>query len=150
MVFIATPHRGTDVAGTRLGRWIGRLVRLPLTVLEDVATIANDGQIDRNDGKHGYQMNSIQNLDKDDPFVRAVADLPMSPKVLPLDHRPRQGRWPAKTDDGLVPYWSSHLPHADSEKVIVSGHSVQEATPAIVELRRILHEDMQAHGRTGK
>jgi hypothetical protein len=70
------------VAGTRLGRWIGRLVRLPLTVLEDVATLANDGQIDRNDGgKHGYQMNSIQNLDKDDPFVRAVADLPMSPKV---------------------------------------------------------------------
>ena len=29
VVFIATPHRGTDVAGTRLGRWIGRLVRLP-------------------------------------------------------------------------------------------------------------------------
>jgi hypothetical protein len=28
--------------------------------------------------------------------------------------------------------------------VIVSGHSVQEATPAIVELRRILHEDMAA------
>ena len=81
VVFIATPHRGTDVAGTRLGRWIGRLVRLPLTVLEDVATLANDGRIDRNDGKHGYQMNSIQNLDKDDPFVRAVADLPMSPKV---------------------------------------------------------------------
>jgi hypothetical protein len=45
-----------------------------------------------------------------------------------------------------VPYWSSHLPRAESEKVIVSGHSVQEATPAIVELRRILHEDMQQHG----
>ncbi|WP_313439509.1 alpha/beta fold hydrolase [Stenotrophomonas sp.] len=147
VVFIATPHRGTDVAGTRLGRWIGRLVRLPLTVLEDVATVANDGRIDRDDGKHGYQMNSIQNLDKDDPFVKAVADLPMSPRVRyhsiiarasadgPLD----------KTNDGLVPYWSSHLPNAVSEKVIVSGHSVQEATPAIVELRRILHEDMQAH-----
>ena len=50
-----------------------------------------------------------------------------------------------KSDDGLVPYWSSHLPKAVSEKVIVSGHSVQEATPAIVELRRILHEDMEAH-----
>ncbi|PAM64244.1 hypothetical protein CEJ63_19840, partial [Acinetobacter baumannii] len=33
VVFIATPHRGTDVAGTRLGRWLGRFVRLPLTVL---------------------------------------------------------------------------------------------------------------------
>jgi hypothetical protein len=33
--------------------------------------------------------------------------------------------------------------------VIVSGHSVQEATPAIVELRRILHEDMKEHDRAG-
>ncbi|WP_313206655.1 alpha/beta fold hydrolase [Stenotrophomonas sp.] len=147
VVFIATPHRGTDVAGTRLGRWIGRLVRLPLTVLEDVAGVEDGGSFDAKDAKQGYQMNSIQNLDKDDAFVKAVADLPMSPQVRyhsiiaranaegPLD----------KTDDGLVPYWSSHLPNAVSEKVIVSGHSVQEATPAIVELRRILHEDMQAH-----
>lgn len=147
VVFIATPHRGTEVAGTRLGRWIGRLVRLPLTVLEDVTTLANDGQIDRSDGKHGYPMNSIQNLDKDDPFVRAVANLPMSPKVHyhSIIARAKADGPLDRTDDGLVPYWSSHLPHADSEKVIVSGHSVQEATPAIVELRRILHEDMQQH-----
>ncbi len=149
VVFIATPHRGTDVAGTRLGRWIGRLVRLPLTVLEDVATIANDGHVDRDDGKHGYQMNSIQNLDKDDPFVKAVADLPMSPSVRyhSIIARAKADGPLEQTSDGLVPYWSSHLPGAESEKVIVSGHSVQEATPAIVELRRILHEDMQAHDR---
>lgn len=147
VVFIATPHRGTDVAGTRVGRWIGRVVRLPLTVLEDVATVANDGRVDRDDGKHGYQMNSIQNLDKDDPFVKAVADLPMSPRVRyhSIIARAKADGPLEKTDDGLVPYWSSHLPNAVSEKVIVSGHSVQEATPAIVELRRILHEDMQAH-----
>jgi hypothetical protein len=116
VVFIATP-RGTDVAGTRLGRWIGRLVRLPLTVLEDVATIANDGQIDRNDGKHGYQMNSIQNLDRTTLRPRGGRPADVAEGALPLDHRARQGRWAAgKTDDGLVPYWSSHLPHADSER----------------------------------
>ncbi|MGE6332576.1 esterase/lipase family protein [Stenotrophomonas sp. NPDC077659] len=149
VVFIATPHRGTDVAGTRLGRWIGRLVRLPLTVLEDVAGVDDGGSFDAKDAKQGYQMNSIQNLDKDDPFVRAVADLPMSPKVRyhSIIARASADGPLEKTDDGLVPYWSSHLPNAVSEKVIVSGHSVQEATPAIVELRRILHEDMQAHDR---
>ncbi|WP_313139699.1 alpha/beta fold hydrolase [Stenotrophomonas sp.] len=147
VVFIATPHRGTDVAGTRLGRWIGKFVRLPLTVLEDVASLANDGQIERNDDKHGYRMNSIQNLDKDDAFIKAVADLPMAPKVRYHSIIARSSAQGPLQDssDGLVPYWSSHLPHAQSEKVIVSGHSVQEATPAIVELRRILHEDMQAH-----
>jgi hypothetical protein len=92
-------------------------------------------------------MNSIQNLDKDDPFVKAVADLPMSPRVRyhSIIARASADGPLEKTNDGLVPYWSSHLPNAVSEKVIVSGHSVQEATPAIVELRRILHEDMQAH-----
>ncbi len=147
VVFIATPHRGTDVAGTRLGRWIGRLVRLPLTVLEDIAGADDAGTPGGKDAGEGYRMNSIQNLDKDDPFVRAVANLPMSPRVRyhSIIARLNADGPLEKTDDGLVPYWSSHLPHAVSEKVIVSGHSVQEATPAIVELRRILHEDMQAH-----
>lgn len=145
VVFIATPHRGTNAAGTRLARWLGRFVRLPLTVLEDFATLANNGSIDHGDAKHGYQMNSIQNLDKDDPFIKAVADLRMSSKIHYHSIIARaNAQGPLQdTDDGLVPYWSSHLPRADSEKVILSGHSVQEGTPAIVELRRILHEDIQ-------
>jgi hypothetical protein len=38
-IFIAAPHQGTDIAGNKVGRLIGRLVRLPLTILgkfEDV------------------------------------------------------------------------------------------------------------------
>src|SRR5690606_39478315 len=88
--------------------------------------------------------NSIDNLSETDPFVRAAADLPISPRVryhsiiaqlkpeLPL----------SESDDGLVPYRSAHLPGAASEKVIVSGHSVQETAAAILEIRRILHEDL--------
>jgi hypothetical protein len=48
------------------------------------------------------------------------------------------------SDDGLVPYRSSHLAGAASEKVIVSGHSVQETAEAILEVRRILHENLAA------
>ena len=32
-IFIAAPHQGTDIAGNRVGRFIGRLVRLPITIL---------------------------------------------------------------------------------------------------------------------
>lgn len=32
-IFIAAPHKGTDIAGNRVGRLIGRLVRLPITIL---------------------------------------------------------------------------------------------------------------------
>ncbi len=90
----------------RAPAWIGRrLVRLPLTVLEDVATIANDGQIDRTDGKHGYQMNSIQNLDKDDPSsARRGRPADVSPKVHyhSIIARAKADGPLGKTSDGLV------------------------------------------------
>ena len=47
------------------------------------------------------------------------------------------------SSDGVVPYVSSHLPGAQSEKVIRSWHSVQETPEAIVEVRRILHTHLQ-------
>ena len=51
-----------------------------------------------------------------------------------------------QSDDGLVPYWSAHLPGALSEKVIISGHSVQETPQAVLEVRRILHRDIDDVG----
>jgi len=45
-----------------------------------------------------------------------------------------------------VPYRSAHLPDALSEKVITSGHSVQETAPSILEIRRILHQDVDRTG----
>ncbi len=40
----------------------------------------------------------------------------------------RQANGPlAESDDGLVPYRSAHLEGAESEEIIVSGHSVQES-----------------------
>ncbi|MCL7714140.1 esterase/lipase family protein [Stenotrophomonas mori] len=150
-VFIATPHRGTAVAGNRLGRWISRLVRLPLTLLENFAEILQvmpEALAEQDTTTSRPLPNSIDNLDANDPFVRVAADLPMSPAVRyhsiiaqldasqPLD----------RSDDGLVPYRSAHLAGAVSEKVIVSGHSVQETAPAILELRRILHQDLEAMG----
>ena len=142
VVFIASPHRGTKVAGSRLGRFIGRLVRLPLTVLEEVGEL----MLGSDSAEEPIAVpNSIENLSEDDPFVRAAADLPMSPRVqyhsiiaqadpaVPLE----------ASDDGLVPYPSAHLPGAVSEKVIIGGHSIQESAPAILEIRRILHRDIE-------
>jgi len=145
-VFIAAPHRGTDIAGTRAGRWISRLVRLPLTFLENfddvLQTLAGSAQTP--DGSTGRIPNSIDNLSAGDPFVRAAADLPRAPGVtLHTIIAQRDPQVPlAQSNDGLVPYASAHLDDAVSEKVIVSGHSVQETAPAILELRRILHEDV--------
>ncbi|HQR61316.1 MAG TPA: alpha/beta hydrolase [Methylophilaceae bacterium] len=147
-IFIAAPHRGTEVAGGRLGRFVGRLVRLPLTLLEGFADVLDDlahGEAAKAGGDKLRLPNSIDNLDRSDPFVQAASGLPISPCVryhsiighldpeVPL----------AKSDDGLVPYWSAHLDGAVSEKIVRSAHSVQGTAPAIIEMRRILHEDIR-------
>jgi hypothetical protein len=152
-IFIAAPPRGTEVAGGRLARWFGRLVRLPPTLLENFGGVLSDLAHGGQEPAHAARVrlpNSIDNLDRSDPFIRAAADLQISPCVryhsiighadpaVPL----------AESDDGLVPYWSTHLDGAASEKIVHSDHSVQESAPAITEMRRILHADIAAD-RTG-
>lgn len=144
-IFIAAPHRGTPVAGHTLVRWIASFIRLPLTILENFddalqARASGDGS-----GRARVSVpTSIDNLNEQDAFVRTAADLPISRAVRYHSIIARQQpEGPlAESDDGVVPYRSSHLPDAVSEKIIVAGHSVQETAAAILELRRILHEDI--------
>ena len=43
-----------------------------------------------------------------------------------------------KSSDGVVPYWSSHLPDAHSEKIVPSHHPAHRHPEAIEEVHRIL------------
>lgn len=152
-VFIAAPHRGTEAAGNRLGRLVGRLVRLPLTILggfaDAVELLVDPGaaaEEERQAGKPPRLPTSLDNLKASDPFIRAASGL-LPPPTLPY-HSIIARRKPEvaleHSDDGLVPYWSAHLEGAVSEKVITSWHSVQETPEAVLEVRRILHEDLDA------
>ena len=42
------------------------------------------------------------------------------------------------SNDSFVPYWSSHLAGAASEKIIPSNHSAHQHPEGIAETRRIL------------
>ena len=140
-IFIAAPHRGTSFANHKVARWIANLITLPINMLDQLSDAAGSlAQLDTGSSEPLRIPNSIDNLSDKDPFVRLVADLPISPKVryhsimgndtpdLPL----------AESSDGVVPYASAHLDGALSEKVIPSWHSVQESPQAILEIRRIL------------
>ncbi|APA71303.1 hypothetical protein YQ44_10985 [Janthinobacterium sp. 1_2014MBL_MicDiv] len=142
-IFIAAPHRGTSFANHKVARWIANLVTLPITMLDQLSDAAGSlAQLDTGSSEPLRIPNSIDNLSDKDPFVRLVADLPISPKVryysimgndtpeLPL----------LESSDGVVPYASAHLDGALSEKVIPSWHSVQESPQAILEIRRILRQ----------
>ena len=151
-IFIAAPHKGTDIAGNRVGRLIGRLVRLPITILgkfEDVFLTLQESE-SANSTTKLQVPNSIDNLKASDPFVKAAGALPITPGLK--YHSIIAQRKPEvpllQSDDGLVPYWSAHLDGAVSEKVIISGHSVQETPQAVLEIRRILREDLKEVGDT--
>lgn len=146
-VFIAAPHRGTPFAENRLARHAANLVTLPLAMLEQagdltrrLARLSPQGQ-----GSEPLHIpNSIDNRSDRDPFVRAAAQLQISPRVRyhSIIGRERPEDILAQSSDGVVPYASAHLEGALSERVITSWHSVQETPEAILEIRRILLEHL--------
>ncbi|WP_260287518.1 alpha/beta hydrolase [Xanthomonas sp. 3058] len=153
-IFIAAPHRGTPLAEGGIGRFIGRMVRLPLSLLNSFGDVLQDLSNSEREGAGGPHRGkgrllpptSIDNLRDTDPFVRATMDLPISPRVTynTIIGREKPQVPLAESDDGLVPYRSAHLEGAESELVVTSWHSVQETPQAILEIRRILHAQMQA------
>ncbi|AMJ57369.1 MULTISPECIES: alpha/beta hydrolase [Stenotrophomonas] len=147
-IFLASPHKGTDAAGNRVGRLIGKLVRLPLTILgafgDAFMALQDPGETDGKKPKEPVITNSIENLKASDPFIEASSALPIKPglKYHSIIAKRKADVPTPESDDGLVPYWSAHLDGALSEKVIVSGHSVQETPEAVLEVRRILRQDL--------
>jgi pimeloyl-ACP methyl ester carboxylesterase len=146
-IFIAAPHRGTPFASNRLSRWIANLVRLPLALMQEIDEVvqtATNADSSQRAGKTFHVPNSIEQLRETNPVIQATALLPVSPYVCfhSIIARRRETGPLEDSDDGVVPYRSAHLAGARSQKIIVSGHSVQETPQAILEIRRILHEDI--------
>nr|WP_246089118.1 alpha/beta fold hydrolase [Paraburkholderia guartelaensis] len=153
-IFIATPHRGTPFASNRLSRWVANLVRLPLALLkefDEMLQSATNADSNQRVGKTIMVPNSIEQLRETDPIIQSISRLPISPTVCfhSIIARRRETGPLEDSDDGVVPYRSAHLDGALSEKVIVSGHSVQETPEAIFEIRRILHEDIEVFDNHG-
>jgi pimeloyl-ACP methyl ester carboxylesterase len=153
-VFLAAPHRGAEVSEGWALRLLRRAIRLPFTVLRDSAELLQRNKIDEQElqriGFHkGRPPTGPDDLSPGSLFMRSTADLPIE-AGLPYHsivgwHDPSVPL--PQSSDGLVPYASSHLDGALSEKAIPSGHSVQETPGAILELRRILRVDMAADDR---
>jgi triacylglycerol esterase/lipase EstA (alpha/beta hydrolase family) len=145
-VFIAAPHRGTPYADNRLARFASSLIRLPLSIFEDLGSLARLTQRGQPSHSRTLMANGIDNLSDGDAYLRLSNDMAISPAVRyhSIIAR-RSGDGPVEdSDDGLVPWRSAHLEGAESEKIIPGSHSIQETPQAILEIRRILHEHLRA------
>ena len=141
-IFLAAPHQGTPYADASWARYLASFVKLPLSIVNKLGemTLMIFGQ----DLPREINMTGVDNLSAKDPTIRVLAKLPISRNVTYYSIIGRENpEGPLEeSSDGIVPYWSSHLDGAASEKVIVSGHSVQETPEVIIELRKILRNQL--------
>jgi hypothetical protein len=137
VVFIATPHRGSFVAGRQIIANVTRhLLSLPLTLTGVAADLARNRDVLR----QGVLVPSaVDNMSPRNHFIKALQDIPVAPAVKTHSIIAVDGDGPIEQgDDGVVQYSSAHIEGVESEVVVRSPHSCQGRPDTIEEVRRIL------------
>ncbi|EWY36315.1 hypothetical protein N825_28645 [Skermanella stibiiresistens SB22] len=138
LIFIATPHGGSYVAGDRISHYIASLVRLPGNILKATSEVGTLGiETSVLAGQAGF--GSIYGMTPGSLLVQMLARTPIAQGVKAHSIIAVRGDGPVETgDDGVVDYRSAHIEGAESEYVVRSGHSTQSDPHTIEEVRRIL------------
>src|SRR5213596_4402306 len=145
VVFICTPHRGSDLASNGIGKIGISLITLPTrmaAVMMDSLTSADLAQIT---GSSKRLPNSITGLKPTSPALPVINSVPISVPYHSIiggrgkDHCPN-------CSDGVVAYWSSHLDGAQSELIVPGPHGSCALPQTIAELDRILRLHLRSSG----
>jgi hypothetical protein len=149
LIFISTPHRGSVIAENPIGRIGSSLIRKSMQYMNAGREILQASVVQRDPTvlKLNRLPNSIDTLAPNDPFVREMNTLPMAKRIPCHSIIGDRGRGDTpNSSDGVVPYWSSHLDGAESEKIVPSGHGAEYSPQGIAEVLRILNEHIARKG----
>lgn len=141
VIFIATPHRGSELGDQFIGRLADRLIRLPGSLRSTYrAILLQNGRDFFTPEVRAGLPSSIDELRRDNRLLMSLNSLPVGRGIvihsiigqkdptLPIE----------RGSDGVVPYVSSHLDGAASELVVPGDHGCQDTPETIRELKRIL------------
>jgi pimeloyl-ACP methyl ester carboxylesterase len=158
-IFMATPHHGSGISPSVVGRLAARLAGLPRDVAQTVMDAAAENpQLAQ--AMHRQSLpSSVAELAPDSPTLQLIADRPRprpvhyhsvvgvtSKTTLPLERFFGGGY--SQPGDGVVPYASAHLDDVESELVVPADHyEVHHHPLAILEVRRILLEHLRDFDR---
>ncbi len=144
VIFVCTPHRGSDYADNPVGK-LGQLIVKPPNKFRkfyEKVSSANPGAFTPEYADLGSgRLDSVGALSPKQPTLQILSDLPVPYPVAMhsiIGNRGRSGVL-EESSDGVVPYWSSHIEEADSEKIVPSGHSAIDNPQTVEEVVRILH-----------
>jgi pimeloyl-ACP methyl ester carboxylesterase len=145
VVFICTPHRGSELAIGGLGQLAMHLIALPQSFTSKLTNAVTSSFVAFT-GSAKLLPNSVTSLSPKNPTLKVVDSVPMrAPHHSIIGDRGR-GDSP-NSSDGVVPYWSSHLNSAQSEKIVPGPHGSCELPETIEELKRILHLHLETAKR---
>ena len=145
VVFICTPHRGSDLASNGIGKIGISLITLPArlaTTMMDSLTSADLVQIT---GSSKRLPNSITGLKPSSPALPVINEARISVPYHSIIGDRGKGGCP-NCSDGVVAYWSSHLDGAQSEKIVPGPHGSCQLPQTIAELDRILRLHLRSSG----
>jgi pimeloyl-ACP methyl ester carboxylesterase/predicted GNAT family acetyltransferase len=146
VVFMSTPHRGANMASNWIGRIGSMLVRTPGKLLTIGRTLRESLTPDPAALQLKRLPNSIDTMAPNNRFVLGINTIPITPGIPYHSIIGDRGRGDTpNSSDGVVPYWSSHLEGARSEKIVPSGHGSPHNPHAIAEVHRILQLNAQSH-----
>jgi triacylglycerol esterase/lipase EstA (alpha/beta hydrolase family) len=144
VVFVATPHGGSHVAGNILGEIVAGLISVPRTVIRSAENLAKTAIGGERLRLENYS-NAVDDMTPGSAFLGALAASPMSPRVTSHSIVAIDGTGAVESGgDGVVDYRSAHFPSAASEIVVRSWHSCQGHPEVVAEIRRILREHLAA------
>jgi pimeloyl-ACP methyl ester carboxylesterase len=142
VVFLATPHRGSELTVGRIANWVTSFVTVPVNAADaftDVVTRNHDALVLSKADTKPRMWTSLDHMNPHNAFLRALADIPLAPGVVANSIIAVRGAGPIEKDeDGVVAYRSAHIEGVESELVIQSGHTLQDQPEAVEEVRRIL------------
>ena len=148
VVFIATPHRGSFLAGQRVRRLFQKILDFPGDMIVGAAsllTLAEEWKLPYR--FEGRIPTSLDGMSPQNPVLQTLAAIPVETGVAAHSIIAVKGDGdPTEGDDGVVSYRSAHLERVASEFVVRSGHSCQQHPLVIEEVRRILlaHLEVQS------
>jgi pimeloyl-ACP methyl ester carboxylesterase len=151
-IYLATPHRGSGISPSVIGRLGARLAGIPRRLMETTRDLAEENPQLAASIRNQTLPSSVDELAPDSPPLQLIAERPrpkqvhyhsvigVTPPTQLLVERLFGGGY-CKPGDGVVPYASAHLDDVDSEVVVPADHyEVHHHPLAILEVRRILLE----------
>jgi triacylglycerol esterase/lipase EstA (alpha/beta hydrolase family) len=137
VVFICTPHRGSDLASNGIGKIGISLITLPTRLTAVMLDTLTSADLAKLTGSSKRLPNSITGLKPTSPALPVINSVPIGVPYHSIIGDRGKGDCP-NCSDGVVAYWSSHLDGAQSEKIVPGPHGSCALPETIAELDRIL------------